>query len=204
MKRLALSLALTLIISGCAGIGEESPTKKGEGKNSTPVTSSIKPESEVDGSLCNIEENFGKCLFDQTAVYEDSRRNGDEVKLEITVKNPRRFTPSTNADFAIKTLGGTPGRGPDNLYFEITIKNTSQVAVLAHNDVELSANSATDGNGDVRTVQDDNVRQFWEATLKPGQSSTMKSGWNFNNSASPTFEVSVDGLGGNSVTFSQK
>lgn len=158
----------------------------------------------VEDSTCNIDENFGKCFFGQTAIYDDSRRSGNQVLLEITVKEPQEFKPGKDAHFSIKTLGGTPEKGPDSLYFDITIKNLSQEETLDHSDVALVAHSATDGDFDVRTVQDDKVKQYWDATLEPGQSQTMRSGWNFNDASRPTFELSIDGLGGQSVTFSHK
>lgn len=162
------------------------------------------PEVKVEDTTCNIDENFGECLYGQTAIYEDSRRGGDQVLLEITVQEPQEFKPGKGADFAVATLGGAQEKGPDNLYFDITIKNSSEEVILGRSDVELVANSATDGDFDVRSVQDDKVKHYWDENLKPGQSSTMRSGWNFNDASEPTFKVRIDGLGGNSVTFSRK
>ncbi|WP_186759897.1 PASTA domain-containing protein [Arthrobacter alpinus] len=172
----------------------------------SPEPPQSKPEEKlkVEDSTCNIDENFGKCFFGQTAIYEDSRRSRNQVLLEITVQEPQEFNPGNDADFAIKTLGGTQEKGPDNLYFDIVIKNLSGEEILGRSDIELVANSATDGDFDVRSVQDDNVEHYWDANLEPGQSATMRSGWNFNDASRPTFKVSIDGLGGNSVTFSQK
>lgn len=155
-------------------------------------------------ATCNIDENFGECLYGQTAIYEDSRRGGDEVLLEITVQEPQEFEPGKDADFAINTLGGTQEKGADNLYFDVTIKNLSEEVILGRSDVQLVANSAMDGDFDVRSVQNDVVEAYWDAILEPGQSSTLRSGWNFNDASEPTFEVRIDGLGGNSVTFSHK
>lgn len=172
--------------------------------SSEPAKSKPEEILTVEDNTCNIDENFGKCFFGQTAIYEDSRRDGNEVLLEITVQEPQEFKPGKDADFAIKTLGGTPEKGPDNLYFDIAITNLSEEVILKHNDVQLVAHSATDGDFDVRSVQDDKVERFWDANLEPGQSATMRSGWNFNDASQPTFKVRIDGLGGNSVTFSQK
>lgn len=172
----------------------------------SPEPTKSKPEEilPVEDNTCNIDENFGKCFFGQTAIYEDSRRGGNEVLLEITVQEPQKFKPGADADFVITTLGGTQEKGPDNLYFDIVIKNLSEQVVLDRSDVQLVANSATDGDFDVRSVQDDIVEHFWDAKLEPGQSSIMRSGWNFNDASEPTFKVRIDGLGGQSVTFSHK
>ncbi|MFW0772066.1 hypothetical protein ACLRGI_02720 [Paenarthrobacter nitroguajacolicus] len=72
------------------------------------------------------------------------------------------FKPGKDADFAVTTLGGTQEKGADNLYFDITIKNLSEEGVLGRSDVELVANSAKDGDYDVRTVQDDKVKALLE------------------------------------------
>ncbi|MCF3140952.1 hypothetical protein LRQ04_16995 [Paenarthrobacter sp. AR 02] len=168
------------------------------------TTPSAEPPTPAPVVTCNIDENFGKCLYGQTAIYEDSRRNGEKVLLEITVQEPQEFEPGKDADFAIKTLGGTQEKGADNLYFDVTIKNLSEEAILGRSDVQLVANSALDGDYDVRSVQDDVVEAYWDAKLEPGQSSTLRSGWNFNDASEPTFKVRIDGLGGNSVTFSRK
>lgn len=225
MKKLPLVLALTLIVSGCASSADQPLAEAGQTSAEAAAEAaaraqveaeararaqaqaeqtSVKPETEVEDTTCNIDENFGECFFGQTAIYEDSRRDGDEVLLEITVQEPQEFKPGKDADFDTTELGGTPEKGPDNLYFDITIKNLSEEAILGPGDVQLTANSASDGDFDVRTVWDDKVEAYWDAKLKPGRSSTMRSGWNFNDASEPTFEVSIDGLGGNSVTFSHR
>ena len=205
MKKLPLVLALILVISGCAS--PASSSSSAPSPDQTPVEvgqTSIEPEAKVEDTTCNIDENFGKCFYGQTAIYEDSRRGGDKVLLEITVQEPQEFKPGKDAHFAITTLGGTQEQGADNLYFDITIKNLSEEVILGRSDVELVANSAKDGDSDVRSVQDDQVEAYWDAKLEPGQSSTTRSGWNFNDASEPTFKVRIDGLGGNSVTFSHK
>lgn len=213
MKKLPLVLALILVVSGCASSVSSASSASSASASSassadqTPVEvdqTSVEPEVKVEDTTCNIHENFGKCFYGQTAIYEDSRRSGDQVLLEITVQEPQEFKPGKDADFAITTLGGTQEKGADNLYFDITIKNLSEEAILGRSDVELVANSAKNGDFDVRSVQDDKVEAYWDAKLEPGQSSTMRSGWNFNDASEPTFEVRIDGLGGNSVTFSHK
>ncbi|KRF04691.1 hypothetical protein ASH00_13875 [Arthrobacter sp. Soil782] len=180
----------------------EATTPSAEPPTPAPVVTAIEPQASVEDTTCNIDENFGKCLYGQTAIYEDSRRSGDQVLLEITVQEPQEFEPGKDADFASTTLGGTPKKGADNLYFDVTIKNLSEGVVLGRSDVQLVANSAMDGDFDVRSVQDDVVEAYWDAKLEPGQSSTLRSGWNFNDASEPTFKVRIDGLGGNSVTFS--
>lgn len=182
----------------------EATTPSAEPPTPAPGVTAIEPQAKVEDTTCNIDENFGKCFYGQTAIYEDSRRSGDQVLLEITVQEPQEFEPGKDADFAIKTLGGTQEKGTDNLYFDVTIKNLSEEAILGRSDVQIVANSATDGDLDVRSVQDDVVEAYWDAKLEPGQSSTLRSGWNFNDASEPTFEVRIDGLGGKSVTFSHK
>ncbi|MEV7663579.1 hypothetical protein [Paenarthrobacter sp. NPDC089316] len=182
----------------------ETMTPSAEPPTPAPAVTANEPQAKVEGTTCNIDENFGKCLYGQTAIYEDSRRSGDKVLLEITVQEPQEFEPGKDADFSITTLGGTQDKGSDNLYFDVTIKNLSEGVVLGRSDVELVANSAKDGDFDVRSVQDDLVGAYWDAKLEPGQSSTLRSGWNFNDASEPTFKVRIDGLGGNSVTFSHK
>ncbi|QDG66578.1 hypothetical protein NIBR502772_10460 [Pseudarthrobacter sp. NIBRBAC000502772] len=185
-----------------ATVPAEATTPSAEPPTPAPVVTAIEPQAKVEDTTCNIDENFGKCLYGQTAIYEDSRRSGDKVLLEITVQEPQEFEPGKDADFASTTLGGTQEKGADNLYFDVTIKNLSEGVVLGRSDVELVANSAMDGDFDVRSVQDDVVEAYWDAKLEPGQSSTLRSGWNFNDASEPTFKVRIDGLGGNSVTFS--
>lgn len=208
MKKLPLVLALILVVSGCASSASSpSPASPTSSPDQTPVEveqRTAEPEVNAEDTTCNIDEKFGKCFYGQTAIYKDSRRSGDQVLLEITVQEPREFKPGSDARFATKTLGGTQEQGADNLYFDISIRNLSEKAILGRSDVELAANSATDGDSHVRTVQDDKVKAYWDAILQPGQSSTMRSGWNFNNGTKPTFKVRIDGLGGNSVTFSHK
>lgn len=211
MKKLLLVLALILIVPGCASSAPSAPSAPSTTSTSSPDPTPVKvdqklaePEAKVEDTTCNIDENFGKCSYGQTAIYEDSRRSGDQVLLEITVQEPQEFKPTDDADFAVKTLGGRQEKGADNLYFDITIKNLSKKAILKPSDVELVANSAKDGDSNVRYVQDDNVKAYWDAKLEPGQSSTMRSGWNFNDATKPTYKVRIDGLGGNSVTFSRK
>lgn len=187
-----------------ATVPAEATKSSAEPPTPAPVVTAIEPQAKDEDTTCNIDENFGKCFYGQTAIYEDSRRSGDQVLLEITVQEPQEFKPGKDADFAIKTLGGTQEKGADNLYFDVTIKNLSEEAILGRSDVQLVANSAMDGDFDVRSVQDDVVEAYWDAKLEPGQSSTLRSGWNFNDASKPTFEVRIDGLGGNSVTFSHK
>lgn len=205
MKKLPLVLAIILVVSGCAS-SASSPSSLSS-PDQTPVEGDenlAEPQAKVENTTCNINENFGKCFYGQTAIYEDSRRSGDQVLLEITVQEPQEFKPGKDADFASTTLGGTQEKGADNLYFDVIIKNLSEKVILGRSDVELVANSAMDGDSDVRSVQDDIVEAYWDAKLEPGQSSTMRSGWNFNDASEPTFKVRIDGLGGNSVTFSHK
>lgn len=200
MKKLPLVLALSLIVSGCSSSADQ-PLAEPETKVDQPL---VEPETKVEDTTCNVDENSGECFYGQTAIYEDSRRGGDQVLLEITVQEPQEFKPGKGADFSIKTLGGTQEKGADNLYFDIAIKNLSEEAILGRSDVELVAHSATDGDFDVRYVQDDKIEGYWDAELEPGQSSTLRSGWNFNDASKPTFKVRIDGLGGSSVTFSHK
>ncbi|MFE4835191.1 hypothetical protein ACFRAU_10990 [Arthrobacter sp. NPDC056691] len=214
MKKLPLFLALILVVSGCASsastassASSASSASPASSPDQTPIEvdqNSVEPEAKVEDTTCNIDENFGECFYGQTAIYEDSRRSGNQVLLEITVQEPQEFKPGKDADFAVTTLGGTQEKGADNLYFDISIKNLSEEVILGPSDVELVANSAKDGDSDVRSVQDDKVEAYWDAKLEPGQSSTMRSGWNFNDASEPTFKVRIDGLGGNSVTFSHK
>jgi hypothetical protein len=187
-----------------ATVPAEATTPSAEPPTPAPVVTAIEPQVKVEDTTCNIDENFGKCFYGQTAIYEDSRRSGDQVLLEITVQEPQEFKPGKNAEFAITALGGTQEKGADNLYFDVTIKNLSKKVVLGRSDVQLVATSSMDGDFDVRTVQDDKVKAYWDANLEPGLSSTMRSGWNFNDASEPTFKVRIDGLGGNSVTFSHR
>ncbi|MDN4644187.1 hypothetical protein [Arthrobacter sp. PsM3] len=205
MKKLPLVLALILVVSGCASSASPASPASSPGQTQVEVEQRVaEPEAKAEDTICNIDENFGKCFYGQTAIYKDSRRSGDQVLLEITVQEPQEFKPGKDAHFATTTLGGKQEKGADNLFFDISIKNLSEKVILGRSDVELVANSAKDGDSDIRTVQDDKVKAYWDAKLQPGQSSTMRTGWNFNDASKPTFNVRIDGLGGNSVTFSHK
>ena len=205
MTKLPLFFVLILVVSGCAS--SPSPASSASTPDRSPLEAeqkAAKPEAKADDRTCNIDKNFGKCFYGQTAIYEDSRRNGDKVVLEITVQEPQEFTPRKDAHFASMAMGGKQEQGPENLYFDISMKNRSEKAILGRSDVQLYANSAKDRDSDVRTVQDDQVKAYWDGNLQPGQSATMRSGWNLNDASKPTFKIRIDGLGGNSVTFSHK
>jgi len=205
MTKLPLFFALILVVSGCAS--SPSPASSASTPNRSPAEAEQKvaePKVKADDGTCTIDKNYGKCFYGQTAIYEDSRRNGDKVVLEITVQEPQEFTPRKDAHFANIAMGGRQEQGPENLYFDISMKNRSEKAILGRSDVQLYANSAKDRDSDVRTVQDDQVKAYWDGNLQPGQSATMRSGWNLNDASKPTFKVRIDGLGGNSVTFSHK
>lgn len=199
MKKLILIVGIGLLLTGCSAVEDTTP------KDSEPPASTggQKPQETTEPEESNCEASWGSidCTFGQTALYEDSRRSGETVKLEITVKAPQAFRPSKDADYAIATLGGETTPGPDNLYFDVTIKNESKVETLHKSDIQIVANSALDSDSDVRYILDKRVDDFWDAELKPGQSATMRSGWNFSDATDPEFNVRVDGLGGNTAKF---
>lgn len=202
MKKLPLIVAMGLTLAGCTATGEmatEKPAAPGPVEASQDEKTAKPEESTCEASWGTID-----CQFGQTALYEDSRRNGDIVKLELTVQEPQTFTPDKDADYAIATLGGDTEPGPDNLFFDITIKNVSEEVVLDDKDIQIVANSTADSDFDVRYVHDSHVDSFWDAELKPGMSAKMRSGWNFTDATDPEFSIRVDGLGGNTAKFTYK
>ena len=187
-KVLAILAVLTLLLSGC-GASKSVSTASAAGKS---------PEV-----ACEVSWRSEKCFFGQTAIYEDKRRGGDLVRLEIRVEPPKKFTPSKDAHISPHEIGGDTKVGPDSVYFTVSIKNIFEKAVLGQSDVLLDATSAKDSDYDVRTVNDGDIQSYWEGNLKPGWKKTIKIGWNFTDSTKPQFDVRIDGLSGRTATFTE-
>ena len=160
------------------------------------------PSSAADPMICVAEQElFGaSCKFGQTAIYSDTLpRQRGERKLEITVGAPVEFTPSEDA----RTLYDLPLQ-PVNVYFPVTIKNTSQELEVGW--IFGQATNAEQGDTDTKFVTDGDIEGLAvsEAEGMPvGESMSVKDGWTMATLDGVEYSISIDGMSGYSITFAR-
>jgi hypothetical protein len=145
--------------------------------------------------------------FGQTA-YFISRAGGSNTPLEFTVSAPQQFRLSRNAilfeaDSPVTMRGK---RQPVNVYFTVTVKNTSKTESW---DADFLFSSVT-GTGDddvVSEVRDgdvDTVSSIGNGRdLRPGESATVKDGFSVRTADDIQYELDVDGLAGQSFYWTK-
>ncbi|WP_137872725.1 hypothetical protein [Rhodococcus sp. Q] len=162
------------------------------------------PSSATDPMICVAEQDlFGaSCKFGQTAIYSDTLpRQRGERKLEITVGAPIEFTPSEDA----QTLYDL-SLHPVNVYFPITVKNTSPELALEHGSIFTEAKNAEQGGrySGIRWVSDGDVDSLGGFDDLPvGESLSAKEGVSMTTLEGVELRVSIDGMSGYSITFTR-
>ena len=143
--------------------------------------------------------------FGQTAHFTSTAGSND-IPLEFTVSSPKKFTPSKDATVfdALAAAGAQPGKlKATNIYFTVTIKNTSTTQswdadfVFGHvdqtgNDEEIS--EVHDGDIDSTFSLDD---------IPPGKSASFKDGFSVQSASKIQYELDVDGLAGKSFYWTK-
>jgi hypothetical protein len=128
-------------------------------------------------------------------------RSGD-VQLEITVGAPVEFKLSKDAIIPYDL----PPQ-PVNVYFPITVKNTSPELALHQSSVLTQATNAEQGAYDgIRTVSDGDVDSYALAgfgELPPGKSLSVKEGWSMTTLEGVEFSLSIDGQAGYTIKFTR-
>ncbi|GAA1967025.1 hypothetical protein [Microbacterium deminutum] len=166
----------------------------------TAPSKTASPTPTVDDT-CDTAPASSSCKFGQTAIYSDSTRDG-EMLLEITVLPPVEFTPSGSAVF-FDNFADQQAPKPVNVYFPVTIKNVSPALARDNDFVFAHATNAEEGESDVLSVSDGEVTSSVDfQSLAPGDSYGFKSGWSMSTLDGIKFTISIDGLSGYSVTFS--
>lgn len=160
------------------------------------------PSSSADPMICDTtnRELFAEpCKFGQTAIYSDKVRSG-QVQLEITVGAPVEFIPSEDA----WTLYDLP-LGPVNIYFPVTIKNTSPELALPQSSISTQATNAEQGQYDgIRAVSDGDVDSLGGFDELPvGKSISVKKGWSMATLDGVQFSLSINGLSGYTIDFAR-
>lgn len=161
------------------------------------------PSSSADPMICDTTgpELFPEpCKFGQTAIYSDTLpRQRGERKLEITVGAPVEFTPSEDA----VTLYDRPLQ-PVNVYFPITIKNTSPE--LAVEWIHGQAANATQGDISTQYVDDGDIEGLGVGGahgMPVGGSMSVKDGWTMATLEGVEYSVNIDGLSGYDIKFTR-
>lgn len=180
-----VALALVLPLTGC-------------GVDSTGTAGAAASPS-ADPLVCETTASSEPCTFGQTAIYTDSNRSGD-IKLEITVDAPVEFELSEEAWVPYDLEPN-----PVNVYFPVTIKNSSPeldlTDVMIHTQATNAEQGAYDGILEVSDREIDGISAFKE--LAPGESMSGKEGWSMDTLDGVEYELSIDGLAGYSITFTQ-
>lgn len=163
-----------------------------------PSGNEAEPAPTVDSTICETSPGGDPCKFGQTAIYRDTVRSGI-VDLEITVGSPVEFTLSNDAIIP----HGLPPR-PVNVYFPVTIKSNSDVPPST---VITKVVNAQQGEYDgIREVSDGDVDSFAEGRaqhLQPGESIDIKSGWSMDTLEGVEYRVSISGLSGYTIEFTE-
>ncbi len=173
---------------------------------SEPPPAADSSQSQDDEEPDETDETHLK--FGQTAHFT-STAGDSNTPLEFTVSTPTRFKLSKDATlYDAKASTVVKGeRQPTNVYFVVTVKNTSK-------DESWDANfvfSDVTGTGDdevVSSVDDGDIEglgylQDGGDELRPGKSATVKDGFSVKSADSIQYELSVDGLAGYTFYFTR-
>lgn len=152
-------------------------------------------------------DNPTDLTFGQTARFT-STAGDSNIPLEFIVSAPAPFTPSKNALYfdAVSSVGGKGTRQATNVYFTLTITNTS-TAQTYDPDFVFSHLSETGDDDQISRVVDGDVNGLSDdlsgKVIKPGESVTIKDGYSVKSARSVRYELAVDGLAGTSFYFSK-
>lgn len=161
----------------------------------------VEPSSSADPMICDTTGLFrDPCKFGQTAIYSDTLpRQRGERKLEITVGAPVEFQPSENAQ-----LRYDHPPQPVNVYFPVTIKNTSPE--LAVDWIFGQATNAEQGATGTAFVSDGDIEGLAVAGMEGmpvGESMSVKDGWSMATLEGVEYSVNIDGLSGYDIKFTR-
>lgn len=149
---------------------------------------------------CDTSASTSDCAYGQKAIFSDTVDEG-ELRLEITVLAPVRFTPSKDATF-FDDFANEQKAQAVNVYFPVTIKNVSAVATLDSSWVFTHATNRDQDESDVFSI----VADEFDGTLDlkdiaPGKSATFKDAWSMSTLDETQLEISINGLAGYSIDF---
>lgn len=170
--------------------------------SSTPSQSEASDEETRDYDENNLQ-------FGQTGRYlHGYGRPYPEVPLEFTVSEPIAFKPSKNAKYTDVfgfPYGGEGPHQPANVYFTVTLTNTSKDETY---DVTVRASVSKSGDDEEQSyVEDGDIGKFWDLDtgddLDPGESVTVRDGWSLKNADDVRYELRIDGVGGDSFYFTR-
>lgn len=184
MSRIAIVLTSALVGVTLAGCSDASLTEEAE------------PEASAEPLICHVEASFlpDPCRFVQTAIYIDTVRGG-EVRLEITVGKPVEFEPGPDAHIAYDLEPGLV-----NVYFPVTIKNTSDASVDSIMLLTQATNSEQGAYDGIQGISDGDISSGI-GVPEHGQEKTWKHGWSMDTLTGIEYELDIDGQAGYTVTF---
>ncbi|GAA1054048.1 hypothetical protein [Dietzia natronolimnaea] len=206
----AVGVVLASIITAGALLEEDSATSGAEDlaastaeQPSSPAPTlecEAEPSPSADPMICETSPGGEPCRFGQTAIYSDEVRAG-EVRLEISVGEPVKFTPSDEA----WVLYDRPLQ-PVSVYLPVTVKNTSPALAL-QSWIHSQATNAQQGEYDgIQSVSDGDIESvaFGEIDGLPvGESVSVKDGWNMATLEGIEYRLSIDGLAGYDIKFTR-
>lgn len=169
-------------------------------KPSSPAPPTLQPGDPEE------RENPTDLTFGQTARFI-STAGDNNIPLEFTVSAPTPFTPGKNALYfdAVSSVGGKGTRQATNVYFTLTITNTSTTQTYDPNFV-FSHLSGTGNDDQISRVVDDDIEGLSDLSgkvIKPGKSVTIKDGYSVKSASSVRYELAADGLAGTSFYYSK-
>lgn len=177
-------------------------------ESADPEPSPTPSQSEVDEEETR-EYDENNLQFGQTGHYlHGSGKSYPEVPLEFTVSAPTTFKPSKRAKFEDVfgfPYGGEGPHQPANVYFTVTLTNTSKAETY---DVFVQASVSESGDDEEQSyVEDGDVGKIWDLgegdDLGPGESVTVKDGWSLKNADDVRYELRIGGVGGESFYFTR-
>lgn len=207
---IAIAIIVGIIVENRSGTAEPAAASpQGTPPASSPVSTAGSPTATPTEEQAPADGSEDDPLPFGSTAHFTSTSGSNDIPLEFTVSAPTRFTPSKDAVLfdAVNTYG-VPQKGSrqaTNVYFTVTIKNTSTTQAFDP-DFVFSHVHNTGDDDHISDVHDGDIDSFFPLAghvIKPGRKVTVKDGFSVKSAATIMYELDVDGLAGRSFYFAK-